>query len=119
MVLADVGLGQLIWTTLFIFMLALFLWVFIVVVRDLFRDRELSGWAKAGWLLALIFFPLLGSLVYLIVRGGWTAEDSAARARLTRTEFERYSGSIADSTGDRAGGRPDPAGRAAEPGHDH
>jgi Phospholipase_D-nuclease N-terminal len=119
MVLADVGLWQLIWTTLFIFMLVMFLWVFIVVVRDLFRDRELSGWARAGWLVALIFFPLLGSLVYLIARGGWTAEDSAARAQLTRTEFDSYGRSVADSTGDRAGGRPDPAGRAAEQRHDH
>jgi Phospholipase_D-nuclease N-terminal len=123
MVLADVGLGQLIWTTLFIFMLVMFLWVFILAVRDLFRDRELSGWAKAGWLVALIFFPLLGSLVYLIARGGWVTEDSAAdsaaRARLTRTEFERHGSSVADSTGDRAGGRPDPAGRAAEQRHDH
>jgi hypothetical protein len=30
-------------------MLAAIIWVFIVVVRDLFRNRELSGWAKAGW----------------------------------------------------------------------
>jgi hypothetical protein len=100
MVLADVGVGQLIWTTLFLFMLAAIVWVFIVVVRDLFRDRELSGWAKAGWLVALILFPLLGSLVYIIVRGLWlgTGEDAAARAQLTRTEFERREGVVADST---------------------
>jgi hypothetical protein len=118
MVLADVGLGELIWTTLFIFMLVMFLWVFILAVRHLFRDRELSGWAKAGWLVGLILFPLLGSLAYLVVRGGWVTEDSAAdaavRARLTRTEFERDGSSAADSTEDRAGGRPDTAGRAAE-----
>ena len=124
MVLADVGLGELIWTTLFIFMLVMFLWVFILAVRHLFRDRELSGWAKAGWLVGLILFPLLGSLAYLVVRGGWVTEDSAAdsaaRAQLTRTEVERRHGSsVADSTGDRAGGRPDPAGRAAEERHDH
>jgi hypothetical protein len=116
-VLADVGLGELIWTTLFIFMLVMFLWVFILAVRHLFRDPELSGWAKAGWLVGLILFPLIGSLVYLVVRGGWVTEDSAAdaaaRAQLTRTEFERR-GSVADSTGDQTGGRPDPAGRAAE-----
>jgi uncharacterized membrane protein YhaH (DUF805 family) len=66
-VLADVGLGELIWTTLFIFMLVMFLWVFILAVRHLFRDRELSGWAKAGWLVGLNLFPLIGSLVYLVV----------------------------------------------------
>jgi Phospholipase_D-nuclease N-terminal len=98
MVVADVGVGQLIWTTLFLFMLAAIVWVFIVVVRDLFRNRELSGWAKAGWLVALILFPLLGSLAYIIVRGLWlgTGEDAAARAQLTRTEFERRERGVAD-----------------------
>jgi Phospholipase_D-nuclease N-terminal len=105
MVLADVGLGQLIWTTFFLFMLAAIVWVFIVVVRDLFRNRELSGWAKAGWLVALILVPLLGSLAYIIMRGLWlgpvvgTADDAAARAQLTRTESERHDHAVADSTG--------------------
>jgi Phospholipase_D-nuclease N-terminal len=110
MVLADIGLGQLIWTTFFLFILAALVWVFIVVVRDLFRNRELSGWAKAGWLVALILVPLLGSIVYIIVRGVWmgtavgTAEDATARAQLTRTEFERYGRGIADSTETGPGG---------------
>ena len=104
MVIADVGLGQLIWTTLFIFMLVLFIGLFIFVVRDLFRDHELSGWAKAGWLVAIILFPLLGSLAYLIARAGGTrgeamAEGSAARAHLTRTEFDSHARRDADSTG--------------------
>jgi hypothetical protein len=105
MVLADVGLGQLIWTTLVLFMLAAIVWVFIVVVRDLFRNRELSGWAKAGWLLVLILVPLLGSLAYIIIRGLWlgpvvgTADDAAARAQLSRTEFDRRDHAVSDSTG--------------------
>jgi hypothetical protein len=91
MVIADIGLGQLIWTMLFLFMLAAIAWVFIVVVRDLFRSRELSGWAKAAWLVVLILFPLLGSLVYIIVRGMWIgdAPEAAARAPHSRPEFER------------------------------
>jgi hypothetical protein len=103
MVLADVGLGQLIWTTFFLFILAAIAWVFIVIVRDLFRNRELSGWAKAGWLVGLILVPFLGSLAYIIVRGLWvdrlvgTAEDAPARAQLTRTEFERRDRGGADS----------------------
>jgi Phospholipase_D-nuclease N-terminal len=107
MVVADVGVGQLIWTTLFLFMLAAIVWVFIVVVRDLFRNRELSGWAKAGWLVALILFPLLGSLAYIIVRGLWlgTGEDAAARAQLTRTEFERRERGAAD-VAEQGRGRP-------------
>ena len=101
MAVADVGVGQLIWTTFFLFMLAAFVWLFIVVVRDLFRTRELSGWAKAGWLVGLIVFPLIGSLVYIVVRGltVGTAEDAAARAQLSRTEYERYARGAANSTG--------------------
>jgi hypothetical protein len=112
MVIADVGVGQLIWTTLFLFMLAAIVWVFIVVVRDLFRARDLSGWAKAGWLVALILFPLLGSLVYIIVRGLWlgTGEDAAARAQITRTEFERRERGVAESRGSGPGGEVTPAG---------
>jgi hypothetical protein len=83
MVLADIGLGQLIWTTFFLFMLAALVWVFIVVVRDLFGNRELSGWAKAGWLVALILVPLLGSIVYIIVRGLWTG-TAVGRPRMLR-----------------------------------
>ncbi|HET6833987.1 MAG TPA: PLDc N-terminal domain-containing protein [Acidimicrobiales bacterium] len=110
MVLADIGLGQLIWTTFVLFMLAALVCVFIVVVRDLFGNRELSGLAKAGWLVALILVPLLGSIVYIIVRGLWmgpvvgTADDAAARAQLTRTEFERHDRGIADSTETGPGG---------------
>ena len=38
MVLADVDLGDLIWTTIWIFFLILFIWVFIMIISDLFRD---------------------------------------------------------------------------------
>jgi Phospholipase_D-nuclease N-terminal len=95
MVLADVGLGELIWMMIFLFIAAATAWVFILIVRDMFTNPELSGWAKAGWLVVLVLVPLLGSLVYVIVRGLWidhvvgTAEDAAARAQVTRTEFER------------------------------
>jgi hypothetical protein len=109
MVLSEISLGQLIWTMFFLFMLAAFVWLFFLALRHLFRDRELSGWARAGWLVGLIIFPLVGSLVYLLVRGGWVTEgsaaDSGARARLTRTEVERrYGRSVDDSTETGPGG---------------
>jgi hypothetical protein len=104
MVLADIKLSHLILTTFALFIIVAVAWVFILVLRDLFRNRELSGWAKAGWLVGLILVPLLGSLAYIIVRGRWVdtllggADDAAARAQLTRTEFERRDRGGADST---------------------
>ena len=43
------------------------LWIAALMVwfrclMDLFSDHELSGWAKAGWVILLIFVPWLGVL---------------------------------------------------------
>ncbi|HET8618534.1 MAG TPA: SHOCT domain-containing protein, partial [Acidimicrobiales bacterium] len=57
---------------------------------DIFRDHELSGVAKALWVLALIIFPLIGSLIYIIVRGPSMAERSARAAAASKAEFDDY-----------------------------
>ena len=51
----------------FIWIAALMVWF--RCLMDLFSDHELSGWAKAGWVILLIFVPWLGALIYLIARG--------------------------------------------------
>jgi Short C-terminal domain len=99
MVVAEVGLGDLIWTTIWIFFLIMFIWLFIAIVSDLFRDHELSGWAKAVWVVALIVFPLLGSLAYVIVRGQGMAERSAAQTRMAQEQVDSYIRTTATSSG--------------------
>lgn len=42
--------------------------IFITAVLDVFRDHTLNGWAKAFWVLFMFVLPILGVLVYLIVR---------------------------------------------------
>ena len=76
MILADVGFAELFWTVLWLFFLFMFIWVFVVLLSDLFRDHSLSGWAKAAGSSCCVF-PLIGSLIYLIVRGQGMAERSA------------------------------------------
>ena len=44
---------------------------------DIFRSHDLSGWAKTGWFLFVLFIPLIGVLVYLIARGGSMHERAA------------------------------------------
>ena len=90
MVLADVHLADLIWTTIWIFFLILFIWVFIIIISDLFRDHTLSGWAKAVWVVALIIFPLVGSLVYLIARGSSMQERAQKQAQQQDQAFRSY-----------------------------
>ncbi len=57
-----------IWWMLIIFFWTMLLWMFIAVFADMLRRDDLSGLAKAAWSLALIFLPLLGILIYMIVR---------------------------------------------------
>jgi hypothetical protein len=56
------------------------LWIFLVVwtLLLIFRRRDLSGWAKAAWVIFVIFIPLLGVLAYLISRGGHLADEQVS-----------------------------------------
>ena len=66
--------------SIFWFMLLFgWIWLLVMIFSDLFRDHELSGWAKAAWALFLIVLPWLGALVYLIARGRSMNERPASR----------------------------------------
>ena len=58
------------WTILIVFLWVIWIWILIAVVIDIFRNPDMSGWAKALWFLFVLFIPLIGVLVYLIVEGG-------------------------------------------------
>jgi hypothetical protein len=60
---------DLFWTMLWFFLFIMWIWLLISIFSDIFR-RDMSGWAKAGWVFFLIVLPLLGALVYLIANGG-------------------------------------------------
>ena len=67
--LADYTLGDALLTVLEIALLVIWIWILITIMIDIFRDHELSGWAKAAWVFFLIFVPFLTALIYLIARG--------------------------------------------------
>ena len=60
------------------------------ILTDLFRDPDTSGWAKAVWVIALIFLPLLTSLVYLIARGRGMTERSLKSAEAMKRQQDAY-----------------------------
>ena len=80
-----------------VFMFVVWFWLLITVFNDLFRRRDISGWIKALWVIALIVFPYLGIFAYLITQTGGMAERSSQQAQQAREELRRVVGfSIAD-----------------------
>ena len=78
------------WTVLEIFLWILWIWVLIYVFIDIFRSRDLSGWAKALWFIFVLFIPLIGVLVYLIARGDSMHERAVQDAQQQDQEVRRY-----------------------------
>ena len=80
-----------------IFMFVVWLWLLIIVVGDLFRRHDVSGWVKAIWVIALIVFPYLGIFAYIITQSRGMAERSGQQAQQAREELRRVVGfSVAD-----------------------
>lgn len=99
---ASFSLGDVILSVIVFMLLVAWIALVIYVFVDIFRSRDLSGWAKALWVLFVIILPWLGVLVYLIARGDKMAErqleDAAERERLTRAYVQdaASSGSTAE-----------------------
>jgi hypothetical protein len=66
------------------------IWLLIMILNDIFRDHQLSGWGKALWTLFLIVLPWLGALVYLIARGGSMQDRAAAQTARSEEAFRQY-----------------------------
>lgn len=94
------------WLIVVSFLFVAYLTVLFSIITDLFRDRELGGWAKAAWLVALIVVPLLTSLVYVIARGDGMAERAMA-ADVRRQEVQAdYIRSVAGGQSSAVGTSP-------------
>ena len=80
-----------------VFLFVLWFWLLIIVISDLFRRHDISGWVKAIWVIALIVFPYLGIFAYLITQSRGMTERSSQQAQQAREELRRVAGfSVAD-----------------------
>jgi tellurite resistance protein TehA-like permease len=89
-VLADYTLGDALLTVLWIFGFVIFFWLLIIVFTDIFRSHDMSGWAKALWVIFVIFLPFIGILVYLIARGGKMHEHAVQDQQAADAAFRTY-----------------------------
>ncbi|WP_054952687.1 SHOCT domain-containing protein [Flaviflexus massiliensis] len=92
------SLWDAVWWLFTIFVFVAYLIALFSIISDLVRDRDLNGWAKAGWLLFLIFLPFLTALAYIIVRGQGMAETADKQLAAQREATEGYIRSVAGGT---------------------
>jgi predicted PurR-regulated permease PerM len=86
------------WSILELFLWIIWIWILIWIFIDIFRSHDLSGWGKALWFLFVLFIPLVGVLVYLIVRGGSMHERAVQQAQQQDQQFRQYVQQTASSS---------------------
>jgi hypothetical protein len=99
---ADYPFIDVLWTMILFFAWVAWIWVLIVIVGDLFRRHDTSGWVKALWIILLIVLPFIGVLIYLIVNGQGMSERAAKDARANQAQFADYVQSVASTGGPAA-----------------
>jgi putative oligomerization/nucleic acid binding protein/phospholipase D-like protein len=95
----DFGLWDVI-VSIFWFML-LIAWFMLLfrIVADIFGDRTLSGGGKAGWTILIVLLPWLGTLIYLIARGGSMHERALESAQAADAQMRAYVRDAAGTSG--------------------
>ncbi|MFJ8025190.1 SHOCT domain-containing protein [Streptomyces sp. NPDC096311] len=86
----DYPLLSVFWSMLWFFLWIMWFILLFRIIIDIFRDDELGGWAKAGWLLFVILLPFLGVLVYVIARGKNMGRREVHQARAQQEAFDSY-----------------------------
>jgi hypothetical protein len=78
------------WTILIFFAWVAWIWIAITVLIDLFRRRDIGGWAKALWVVFVIVLPFIGVLAYLLFYHDGMAERSGREAAASQAQFDDY-----------------------------
>jgi hypothetical protein len=106
-----VDFGDFLWSLLIIYFFFFYFLVLFRILADLFTDPEVSAVGKTGWVIFLLFFPIIAMIVYLIARGQRMSERAIARAKAQNEEQQEYIRQVAGSS------KPDPAAQIAK-GHE-
>ena len=87
---SDYPFLNIFWTMLIFFAWVAWIWIAVTVLIDLFRRRDLSGWAKAAWVIFVIVLPFVGVLVYLIAYHDGMADRGAKQAAASQAQMDEY-----------------------------
>ncbi len=87
---ADYPFMDLLWTMLIFFFWVIWIWIVITVLVDIFRRRDIGGFAKAAWVIFVVILPWLGVLIYLIAQHDGMRERSAKQIPAQQQAFDDH-----------------------------
>ena len=90
--------GQFLWSLLLIFFMIMYFMILFSVVIDLFRNHQMGGFAKALWIIFLIFIPLISLLIYVIVYGKSMAERQQSAVVQAQQDQDAYIKQVAGTS---------------------
>ena len=96
---SDYPFMDILWTMIIFFAWVVWIWIMIVLLTDIFRRRDIGGFAKAAWVIFLIIVPFLAALIYLIAQHDGMAERTADAARAQQAQMDQYVKSVAGTGG--------------------
>jgi len=90
-----VSFWDIFWFICISYLFILYLMMMFNIIRDVFRDQEMSGLGKAVWLGVMLFFPLVTALISLIVRGKGMAKREYQARMNAQQQQDEYIRSVA------------------------
>jgi hypothetical protein len=99
---ADYPFLDIVFTMIIFFAWVVWIWMMILILSDVFRRRDISGWGKVAWIVFLIILPFVGVLAYLIAQHDAMTERRAAELQDADAQMDDYLRSVAADQGSAA-----------------
>jgi hypothetical protein len=85
---ADYPFMDVLWSMIIFFFWVIWIWIVITVLIDVFRRRDIGGFAKVLWVIFVVILPWLGVLIYLIVEHDGMRDRSLKQAQAEQQAFD-------------------------------
>jgi Phospholipase_D-nuclease N-terminal/Short C-terminal domain len=89
---------EVLWTILIFFAFVIWIWMLFVVIGDVFRRTDISGWGKTAWIILLVIIPYFGVFIYLIAEHKGLTERTATNQKQAEDQFADYVKGVAASS---------------------
>ena len=97
LIAADYPFLDIFWTMIIFFAWVVWIWMMVVILSDVFRRRDIGGWAKAAWVIFMIVLPFIGVLSYLIAQHDGIAQRNMERVQAAQQQFDEHVRTVAAS----------------------